>query len=306
MKRLFTSLILAATCSFGASAQTTLNQTFLPKAGEAAEPEYAIPEGQKNLRQTLDGKSRANERLIYSVSLRGTTVDGNPTHFRSNINGTYDSQPEVFMDRTNETVELSAGDKVTVELRHGIEWMHSYLYIDYDHDGVFNETNELVAYSFYSESGQAEGVNSLGENVQHNINPSQIPAFTVDSKARSVKTRMRLKIDWNSKNPVGNQAPDNTIGANAGTIIDFSVNIHGEDPATGIAEAASVESVYDSGSQSLNIPAGAYAVVYNAAGQPVMHVQGGQTVSTANLAAGVYVARVIAEGGAKVIKFVQK
>ena len=75
---------------------------------------------------------------------------------------------------------------------------------------------------------------------------------------------------------------------------------------TGIADAVLAEAAYNGATQMLNIPAGATAAVYSAAGQQVMSVEGGQTVSTANLATGAYLVRVATEAGVKVIKFIQK
>ena len=75
---------------------------------------------------------------------------------------------------------------------------------------------------------------------------------------------------------------------------------------TGIGEAVLADAAYNGAAQTLNIPAGAYAAVYNAAGLQVMSIEGGQEVSTANLSTGAYIVRVVNAAGVKVIKFIKK
>ena len=200
-------------------------------APEPVAPEYAIPQGDDNLRQKSENgqlQDRSKERLIYQLQVNGATYLDQPVIFTSTVNPMNGAQREVYVDKTNEKVDMTAGDDILIEMSHNIQWMHSYLYIDYDNDGVFNEENELVAYSFYSSTDTEDGVNSLGEPRKNNCGVA-LPRFVVDPKAEEMETRMRLKIDWNSTNPVGN--PSQSIGGNAGTIVDYTVYLHKGKPA---------------------------------------------------------------------------
>ena len=75
---------------------------------------------------------------------------------------------------------------------------------------------------------------------------------------------------------------------------------------TAIGSVSLDEASYNGAAQTLDIPAGAHAVVYNAAGQQVLNAAGGQTVSTAALADGAYILRVAADHAVKVVKFIKK
>ena len=145
---------------------------------EPTEPTYAIPEGKNNVRVKDDGTIRYSDRLLYSVTVNGATLNGAPVEFTSKINDPYARQENVFIDKTAETLDMTTGDNIQLTFNHDIIWMHSYLYIDYNHDGVFNEDNELVSYSFFSEFDTPSGVNSLGEAKQNDCG-IDIPAFVV-------------------------------------------------------------------------------------------------------------------------------
>ena len=220
--------------------ETTFSVVFKEKGAEPeepVEPEYAIPQGDDNIRAKADGTVRFSERLLHTVTVEGATLNGEAAPFTSTINEVGGRQEHVFVDKTAETVELTSGDNVQLTFTHDIIWMHSYLYIDYNHDGVFNEDNELVAYSHFSELDTPDGFNSLGEPTKHDCG-IDIPAFTVADVDKDVKTRMRLKIDWNSKNPVGNESQ--SIGGNAGTIVDFTANVHVQSETPAPAEKFAV------------------------------------------------------------------
>lgn len=469
MKRIFTSFfMLLATLATSINVNATIQQA------AAAEPTYQIPSDSDNARNRDD-------RRLKAITITGATKNGEAQPFTFTLKNDPE-QPTVYMDETSTVLHATAGDQINVSwtFRTLTEWTHYYLYIDYNHDGVFNEENELVSYTYYSET-DADGVNSLGQVVpesQRGVTMDRLPQFQIPEGQSEVTTRMRFKSDWNSKNPLGN--PTQSIGANGGTMVDFTLVIHAKQPAvtqfpvtlkqavngsytvkdvdgqvitdgmevaegteltveavanegyevdqilvngqplaagakvvvsaattievtfresvkmwtvninateggtvelvdanakryqngsqivdgtqlegiqihldpdsklvslkvndvehvsevvalpnfsilmysepvqgdinisakfsvvSGIGEAALVEAAYSAEAQSLNIPAGAYAVVYNAAGQQVMHVQGDQIVSTSSLAQGAYLVRVVAEGNIKVIKFVQK
>ena len=343
------------------------------------EIEYTYP-------SATDNERNRDDRRLKTLTFAGATLDGAASPFEFTLNN--DPQPTVYMDETAAVFEATAGDQINVSwtFRTHTEWTHYYLYIDYNHDGIFDEDTELVSYSFYS-ADDGDGVNSLGEVIpasQKGKQVSELPVFTIPAELSNVKTRMRFKADWNSKNPNGN--PGQSIGVNGGTIVDFTINIHEFVPtplyavnfnqpeggtltimdnvefipiesgveiergtelfvealpndgyelqevllngqpmtgdtftvegettieaifvvATGIADAVLTEAVYDAATQTLVVPTGATAMVYNAAGQLVQCVAGAQTVSTANLSTGTYIVRIASEAGVKVMKFIKK
>ena len=180
-------------------------------------PQYAIPDEAHNVR------SNASSRLVKSISIEGATLKGQPAPFKSVINSGL-SQTYVYQDHTAETVELTCGDEVKVNVDHDVIWMHAYLYIDYNHDGVFNEDNELVSYSFFDEDNNKSGVNSIGEVLDEGPATLELPKFVVADLEAGVTTRMRYKVDWNSKNPVGSSSQN--IGTNNGTIVDFTARVN--------------------------------------------------------------------------------
>ena len=201
--------ILLITEDVAVEGAVTVSAAF--EAQPEVEPEYAIPTGDQNKRGTLD------TRILNSVTILGGTLDGEAQEFTSVVDEP-NYPREVYVDKTDEVVHMTAGNEIKVNMNHTIIWMHAYVYIDYDHDGVFNEDNELVAYSYL------DGKNSAGESLSSGPNTLEIPPFIVEDLAKDVNTRMRLKIDWDSSDPLGN--PDGSIGRNSGTMIDFTVNLH--------------------------------------------------------------------------------
>ena len=182
--------------------------------------DYCKPEGDANKRRS----DHLSNRLITNLTFSGLTKNGEPFAFSkqpNKANGWYDtdSQVEVYRDFTADVIEATQGDKVKVTFeRYELAWMHYYLYIDYDHDGVFNTENELVSFSYYSDT-EADMPGKDG-------NVNEIPEFTIPADALTGETRIRFKVDWNDKNPCGSTKAGNEIGANGGHIFDFTLNIN--------------------------------------------------------------------------------
>ena len=188
----------------------TISATFEKKDPNALD--YAIPSEADNQRTFNASPSR----LIHSITINGATVDGADAPFFYKLNNE-NGQKEVYIDATTETVNVTAGDNIDVIFDDDIIWMHYYVYIDYNHDGVFDPATELVSYSYLN------GKNSNGDSV-NNGPDSNLPAFQIKADATPVKTRMRIKTDWDSDCPTGN--PTQSIGGNGGTIVDFNIDIH--------------------------------------------------------------------------------
>jgi len=129
------------------------------------------------------------------------------------------------------TVYAKAGETVTPAVGFNTNWMHAYVYVDYNNDGKFNYTlnddgtpatdGELVSYTYYS------GKNSKGATT--NSNPGMtMPSFTIPAGTKPGIYRMRYKVDWDCIDPAGNVTAGNLISDNGGAIIDVRLCIHGD------------------------------------------------------------------------------
>lgn len=164
--------------------------------------------------------SQAGRKLVSFALTDGTntgtvTVNQSPTYGSS-----------IYFDKTSETVSLFGGTGVSFSSLNWVgEWMHGYLYIDYDGDGEFNSTlnadgttgGELVSYSYL------DGTNSLGNPAADNggVKATVMPAFTLPATLKSGSYKARFKVDWNNTSPCG--ASD--IGATGGSATDFTINV---------------------------------------------------------------------------------
>ena len=120
-----------------------------------------------------------------------------------------------YEDHTaDEPFTVEAGSELTASFDYTGEWMHSFVYIDFDNDGDFsykegqwNQTGtDLVAYSFYSldsnPKNDTSGYNSVGEELTGDArNTYAAPSFKAPAKAGEY--RIRFKFDWNCILPGG-------------------------------------------------------------------------------------------------------
>lgn len=193
-------------------------------------PHYCTPEG--NITRT--------DRYLRNVSFSGGIES-----FNSGTINTATSRP-LYADMTSKVLKADAGAIITPSLNWTGEWMHAYIFIDYNKDKEFTGENEIVSYSFYKANlgdGVQPGTNSLGETTYSNgsVTTSNVPAFTLPADLAAGTYRMRVKIDWNSLDPCG--ASD--IIANGGSIVDFSLEI--PDVPDGICRPSSDETIKISG-----------------------------------------------------------
>lgn len=135
-----------------------------------------------------------------------------------------------YFDKTASRLSVLPGSTLSFSgLDWSGAWMHGYVYVDYDKDGVFNTTlnadgrtnGELVAYSYYNTAdsdANPTAPNSRGETASRNgsVTTSSMPSFTLPANLPSGDYRCRFKIDWNSLNPCGT-----TIPSDGGCIVDF-------------------------------------------------------------------------------------
>lgn len=184
---------------------------------------------------TYEGNSSHDQRYVRSITMNGGT-----SPFSVSVYST--TRQAIYVDKTDNVFEAYAGEEIQPVVNWAGEWMHGYLYIDYDKDYTFSYTlgsddyptadGELVSYTFYSPSGSQWGKNSKGETTEDNSRLDDVPSFTLPESLAPGEYRVRLKIDWCHLDPCGH--PDeipNTLTGNGGNIVDFTLRIV-ERPAT--------------------------------------------------------------------------
>ncbi len=138
-----------------------------------------------------------------------------------------------YEDHTaDEPFTVEAGSELTASFDYTGEWMHSFVYIDFDNDGDFSYTEgqwdqtgtDLVAYSFYSldsnPKNDASGYNSVGEELTGDArNTYAAPSFKAPAKAGEY--RIRFKLDWNCILPGGSSS----ILSDGGGIWDATLKV---------------------------------------------------------------------------------
>ena len=123
-----------------------------------------------------------------------------------------------YEDHTaDEPFTVEAGSELTASFDYTGEWMHSFVYIDFDNDGDFSYTEgqwnqtgtDLVAYSFYSldsnPKNDTSGYNSVGDELTGDARNTYVaPSFKAPAKAGEY--RIRFKFDWNCILPGGSSS----------------------------------------------------------------------------------------------------
>lgn len=139
-----------------------------------------------------------------------------------------------YNDNTATTVfTVKPGDVVTPKFNYKGTWMSGYAYVDWDKDGVFNtalkedgtpaDSSDVVSYNallFGETWKKSDGTTTTNGNTISQA----MPTFTVPSNASGFY-RMRFKVDWNSIDPAGNVAENNTLRGNGGGIVDVLLNV---------------------------------------------------------------------------------
>ena len=123
-----------------------------------------------------------------------------------------------YEDHTaDEPFTVEAGSELTASFDYTGEWMHSFVYIDFDNDGDFSYKEgqwdqtgtDLVAFSFYSldsnPKNDTSGYNSVGDELTGDArNTYAAPSFKAPAKAGEY--RIRFKFDWNCILPGGSSS----------------------------------------------------------------------------------------------------
>ena len=138
-----------------------------------------------------------------------------------------------YEDHTaDEPFTVEAGSELTASFDYTGEWMHSFVYIDFDNDGDFSYKEgqwdqtgtDLVAFSFYSldsnPKNDTSGYNSVGEELTGDArNTYAAPSFKAPAKAGEY--RIRFKLDWNCILPGGSSS----ILSDGGGIWDATLKV---------------------------------------------------------------------------------
>ena len=154
-------------------------------------------------------KSTHSSRALNSFSLQQTGKD-------KQTESVYASKA-AYEDHTSKVFTVEAGSELTASFDYTGEWMHSFVYIDFDNDGQFSYKEgqwdqtgtDLVAFSFYSldsnPKNDAYGYNSVGDELTGDArNTYAAPSFKAPAKAGEY--RIRFKFDWNCILPGGSSS----------------------------------------------------------------------------------------------------
>lgn len=155
---------------------------------------------------------------------------------------TNDQTTKLYQNLTQYAFVATAGQEVTAKFNGSINWMHGYVYIDRENDGVYSaelgdngvpaEGTDLMAYSFYGAESENSGYNSLGKSLTgSNRNVLNPPVFTVPQLADGFYM-MRYKVDWNSIDPKGSTESGNDIVKNNGDIMDVRLRVYSNPDVT--------------------------------------------------------------------------
>ena len=169
--------------------------------------------------------STHNSRALNSFSLQQTGKD-------KQTESVYASKAAYEDHTADEPFTVEAGSELTASFDYTGEWMHSFVYIDFDNDGDFSYKEgqwdqtgtDLVAFSFYSldsnPKNDASGYNSVGDELTGDARNTYVaPSFKAPAKAGEY--RIRFKFDWNCILPGGSS----TILSDGGGIWDATLKV---------------------------------------------------------------------------------
>ena len=157
-----------------------------------------------------DANSTHSSRVLNSFSLQQTGKDKQTKSVKTS--------KAAYEDHTaDEPFTVEAGSELTASFDYTGEWMHSFVYIDFDNDGDFSYKEgqwdqtgtDLVAFSFYSldsnPKNDASGYNSVGDELTGDARNTYVaPSFKAPAKAGEY--RIRFKFDWNCILPGGSSS----------------------------------------------------------------------------------------------------
>ncbi len=200
--------------------------------GDAFSGEFAFEVGEPPVDYTPrnNGTRTNTSRIIRGITLTGGSGENSYTL-------TSQEQTQDYTDATSTvTFNVQAGEELTISFNKAGEWVHQFVFIDFDADGFtasiaegseWAPAEDLVAYSFYNNNSDsdASGWNSVGTSITgNNRSTPAVPAFKAPETAGTY--RMRVKQDWCNIDPAGDA--DGKFGdfkANGGQIIDVLLEV---------------------------------------------------------------------------------
>ena len=178
-------------------------------AGEFNYEKQDTPDEKYPVNFDKTAKSTHSSRALNSFSLQQTGKD-------KQTESVYASKA-AYEDHTSKVFTVEAGSELTASFDYTGEWMHSFVYIDFDNDGQFSYKEgkwdqtgtDLVAFSFYSldsnPKNDASGYNSVGDELTGDARNTYVaPSFKAPAKAGEY--RIRFKFDWNCILPGGSSS----------------------------------------------------------------------------------------------------
>lgn len=152
-----------------------------------------------------------------------------------------------YFDKTSNVFTVKRGETVTPLITINDEWMHGYVFVDWNNNKQFDvnlqgdgpyikgEGNELMCWSLYGKNTDGNtGWNSAGI-YQSSGNVLAPGSFNVPEDAEDgAMYRMRYMVAWNSIDPTGGYVNTNsdgketTIISDGGSIIDVMLKVSGE------------------------------------------------------------------------------
>lgn len=194
--------------------------------------------------------TRSDKRNVYAVILRAKDDDGNEGAIeRGQITideGKTTTARDIWQDKTDQTINVFAGDVITIKVKGEGKGVGEYMYVDWNNDEEFNVVaekgvdkrdttgeNEFVSYNMCRLGGSGSTYyNSAGESFSRDSNKDYIggattdeegpyyplPTFTVPSVAPG-KYYARFKTTWN--NNAANWAKE----GDGSEVIDFIIQV---------------------------------------------------------------------------------
>lgn len=154
------------------------------------------------------------------------------------------NQHPLYVDRTSSSLTTEPGATLTFDgTAQDQAWMHSYIYIDFDGNGVFDVdqsdegiNGDLVSHTGYTTSMKQDNSDTEDPTVTSDgtaVDMTRIfnlPSYTLPIDMADGTYRLRFKNDWNSTDPCGRSADylfggqkANFMATNGGGIIDLNL-----------------------------------------------------------------------------------
>ena len=175
-----------------------------------------------NFERELENKR--DDRFLMGASLEGSSDGSQSAALKSDKHFFYNLA-------TEQSFTAKAGETITPAIQFKGNWMHGFVYADWNNNGKFEVAlaedgtskagNELVSYSYYNKK------NSAGEAIS-DANTLVTPSFKVPEGLKPGYYRLRFKVDWENIEAGGASFSDKSLVSNGGGIMDIRLNVHGD------------------------------------------------------------------------------